>query len=58
VLFSLCPAFRQILVISQVVRMDEEIKQNQKRNTEMRKQLEEWKQKYFALYLKLNEKKD
>lgn len=41
-----------------VARMDEEIKQNQKRNTEMRKQLEEWKEKYFALYLKLNDKKD
>jgi hypothetical protein len=32
-----------------IARMDEEIKQNQKNNTEMRRQLEEWKEKYFSL---------
>jgi predicted translin family RNA/ssDNA-binding protein len=32
-----------------IARMDEEIKENQKNNTEMRRQLEEWKEKYFSL---------
>jgi len=41
-----------------VARMDEELKQNHKNNREMRKQLQEWQEKYFALLLKMKEKKD